>query len=128
MTVNQTQEHYATSRPRGLPVYTQNGKLVGQVIGDTLVKTVHSSRHLLRKPKAWALDVTSLNQARALGAQRVKLCDADTGVTFEATLQAFDLCAFDLDRGFGQQRALPLEQWATHGAGEPGQGAGANGR
>ena len=123
MTINRAYKHYATSLAPGRLIYDHNGRVVGQVTGGTLTKTVHSSRHLLRRPPAWALDVASLEQAIALGARRVVLHDADTGMTYEATLDLFDSYAFDLDRGFGRQRALPLERWSRRKANELGQEA-----
>lgn len=123
MTGEQIHKHYVAPREKAQtqPIQAHNGKVVGRLDGDTLTKTVHSSRHLLRKPPAWALDVASLDQAKALGARRVALHDADTGATYEAPLDLFDLYAFDLDRGFGRQRALPLERWAKRMVGEPHQ-------
>lgn len=88
------------------------GKVIGQVFGDgTFVKRVHSSRHMLQKPPAWALDVGSLQQAKKAGATAVELHDGDTGVIYSASISLIERRGFAVDRGHGAQVALPLALW-----------------
>jgi len=96
--------------------------VVGIVVGETFAKTVHSMRHMLNNPPGWAFDVASIEQAKAYGARRIRLSDKDTDTVFETDFATFDRYAFDLNRGYGRQKALPLERWETHEPNEPRQG------
>lgn len=84
-----------------------------------LRKRVRGSVHFLRRPPAIAWDTVALEQARALGATRCEVRDVETGVVYVAPLDALDRYGFDLDRGHGLQRALPLDRWTVTEPGEP---------
>jgi hypothetical protein len=114
--MTQQQNPYAT-RASVHPHYTRiqvAGKVIGHVAGDTLHKTVRSSKHQLRCPPAWALDCHSLDDAERLGAQRVEIQDLDSGQTYTASIPLIRQFGFTLDRGWGKQIALPLQLWTCH--------------
>lgn len=102
---------------KGTPIYAA-GKVVGHVNGDTFYKSVSSSRHQLRQPPAWALDLSSLRQAERAGAMRVELRDRDTGWTWRATVANIRKLGQPLNRGFGEQLALALPFWTVTKPGE----------
>ena len=101
------QKHSST----GVPIRV-GGKIVGEVRNGFFAKRVRASQHMLRIPKAWALDVQSVADAEAAGAMTVRITDIETKRSYEAsiTLLRSDK-AFVFDRGFGRQLALPLEHW-----------------
>ena len=110
-----------TSRRRQL-VRRFDGKVVGTVIDDVLTKRVRGSVHMLRIPKAWAIDVAVLILAKAMGANQVEVIDTETGTTYRAAIGAFwrdDVQEFD--RGYGKQRLVLLDDWLR--VGEPVQSA-----
>ena len=78
-----------------------------------------ASRHMLRKPRAWALDIQSLVDAEALGAHTVAIEDIETAQTYSAPMSLIRRFGFVFDRGHGRQIGLPLEQWAVTGGEVP---------
>ncbi len=74
---------------------------------------------MLRKPRAWALDCQSLDDAEALGARQVEVHDTESGLTYRASVALIRARGFQFDRGFGRQIALPLDQWNMERPGAP---------
>ena len=101
------------STPKRHPVQTANGRVVGHVEDGVLWKRVRGSRHMLRKPRAWAFDVQSLRDAEAAGATRVEVHDIDSGMTYSASLRQIRQCGFRVNRGHGDQIALRLGEWSV---------------
>lgn len=88
-------------------------RVVGEVTGGVFKKTVSGSVHFLRKPPAIALDVDSIRQAREYGAVSIQITDRETGREYSCDLEYFDRHSFALNRGFGDQRAMPLDRWVV---------------
>lgn len=94
--------------------YDGFGHVVGTLRGDTFYKSVYGSRHMLRKPQAWALDKQALEDAKRAGAVYVQIVDNETGVIYRAAVSHVLENGFDLNRGYGSQIALPLAGWTRH--------------
>lgn len=94
---------------------TLNGKVVGMIFGQELVKVAQGSKHMLRSPKAWAFDARALAAARDLGVTTVRVEDTETGRVYRADLSAIYTHGYSFDRGFGEQIALPLTYWQLEG-------------
>ncbi len=92
------------------------GKPVASLVGRTLTKNVRASVHMLRQPRGWAFDLDILRQARADGAVAAEVRDLETGLTYWATLSAFDRWGVRFNRGFGEQICLPLDRWQVEKA------------
>lgn len=101
-----------------------NGAIIGIVAGDVLRKEGRASRHMLRRPPAWAAAVEALDAANAAGAQWVEYHDLDTGNCYRAALSEFYRVGLRIDRGAGPQIALPLGYWQVTGRGAAVAGAG----
>ena len=98
------------------PILAQ-GKAVGAVRGGVFYKRCRASVHMLRKPPAWALDVQSLLDAEAAGAREVEILDVETNRRWRASVALLRSDkAFELNRGFGLQVALPLRLWQVEDA------------
>jgi len=93
------------------PVRRSDGRVVGSIEGDTLRKRVYGSRHMLRTPRAWAVDADILTNAQKAGVRFVEVVDKESGTTYRTSLDRFFHFGFQLNRGFGLQVALPLEKW-----------------
>ena len=101
-------------------VNNEAGCPVGSVEGDVLIKQVDARKHQLRKPKAWACDVVTLEQARNKGAESIRLIDKKAGIEWETRLDSlFGRGSFEINRGYGCQRVLPLIHWTKRGKGLP---------
>jgi hypothetical protein len=94
------------------PIHAGN-RVIGKVSGNTFYKHIRGSVHILRTPRAIALDVGSLEQAERAGAVNVQVTDTETGTAYRSSIEHIRRAGFDLDRGFGSQIALPIEGWAT---------------
>jgi hypothetical protein len=93
-----------------------DGKPVGFVEGDTFYKHVRASKHQLRIPPAWACDAAILNQALKLDAVWIVLKDYDANLTWKSRISAFwGKGSFEINRGYGRQRVLPLDYWNVSG-------------
>lgn len=98
-----------------IPVYLPDGRCVGHVIGDEYRTTRRRSVHMLRQPPAWAIDVAILRELEARGVERVIVREAEGGNTYEAALRDFTQHGIRVNRGFGEQVALPLAYWRVDG-------------
>ena len=97
-------------------VKSERGQVVGVVLGGTFRKdNLYGSRHMMRKPLGWALDVESLAQAKRLGAEVVQLSDRETGHIYRAPLILIREKGIRLNRGYGSQVCLPLGFWEVDG-------------
>ena len=85
--------------------------MVGKVENGAFLKSVQASKHMLRSPRGWALDVQSLKDAERLGAIRVEICDTESGLTYSASVDLILAKGIRLNRRFGEQIALPLHLW-----------------
>jgi len=94
-----------------------DGRVVAEVRGDVLVKRVWGSKHMLRTPRAWAVDVAVLREAEALGARAVEVHDLEDGTVYRAPLERFWQRGIRVNRGYGEQVALLLSDWLP--AGQP---------
>ena len=104
------------------PLFLADGRVAGHLTlwrgRVALVKQVVGSRHMLRRPPAWAVDEGVLQEAQAAGAELVVVRDSESGAVYHAPLARFIAEAFLLDRGCGRQFALPLARWVAR---RPGQ-------
>lgn len=88
------------------------GQPVGTVAGDVFIKRIRGSVHMLKRPPALCLDVASLADAERAGARRVEITDTETGRTYRAGIATCRRYGRLLDRGYGEQLAIPLGRWA----------------
>jgi hypothetical protein len=96
-----------------------SGHVVGKVKGDTFYKTIDGSRHFLRVPPAICFDEKSLKEAEQAGAVHVAVTDRETGKAYHASIRFVWENGFKVNRGFGNQIALPFDKWQI--TGEPSQ-------
>jgi hypothetical protein len=95
----------------GIPVY-DHGREIGYIRGDVLHRKMQGSRSILQKPPAIALGMEALRQAVHAEVKTVWIQDTESGLEYRADIWEFNsLHAFDLNRGYGEQRALPLQYW-----------------
>ncbi len=95
-----------------IPIHRSDGKVVGQVSAGVFRKDkLVGSRHMMRKPRGWALDVASLAQAESHGADLVQLTDQETGLVYRASIVLINEKGVEVNRGYGRQICLPLEFW-----------------
>jgi len=97
-------------------VKSERGQVVGVVRSGVFRKdNLYGSRHMMRKPLGWALDLESLSQAKKLGADVVQLSDRETGHIYKAPIILIEQKGIRLNRGYGIQVCLPLGFWEVDG-------------
>ena len=104
------------------PVYSCDGKVIGQIEGQVFRKNIKGSKHLLRKPRAIAIDVYAYDEDIATACECIEVKDQETGITYVSTIENFNRYRIKLDRRHGQQYALPLGYWdydGKQGCGQP---------
>lgn len=98
-----------------VPIRSEDGKVIGEVVGDTFRKSVVGSKHFLQNPPAIACDVYSLQEAQKVGAYWLVVRDAESGKTYTVSIGKLLLYGFKVERGFGSQKALLMKEWITGG-------------
>lgn len=96
-------------RGKGRPVRVSD-RVVGEIVNGVLIKHA-SPAHMLREPRAWAWDKTIVDMALAEGVEQTIIVTDETKTVYEAPLEGFRQHGIEIDRGFGPQIALRLEQW-----------------
>lgn len=92
-----------------------NTTVVGYVTGRDFMKFVSSERHFLHTPPAIAFDVSTLDDAEKVGANRVIVHDRDTRNVYSAPISLVREMGFSVDRKCGQQIALALAYFSVNG-------------
>lgn len=80
-----------------------------------------AARHQLRHPPAWAIDQSILVQAERLGATLVVIRERGGDRLWAAPIATFWLHGIRIERGHGEQVALPLAFWRVQQSCEPQQ-------
>lgn len=102
--------HHSTPARRPQPVFAA-GRVIGHVAGDTFTTRRAASKHMLRKPPAWAVDAAALRRLADLGVQRIVIEETEGCLVYSAPLAAFFEYGFKFDHGHGQQVGLRLGYW-----------------
>jgi hypothetical protein len=94
----------------GIPI-EDNGRVVGYLRGTILHRKMVGSRHILTNPPSIALGIDPLNKAIQLSAETIWIQDTETGLEYRTDIWNFKNKAILINRGFGDQMALPLVYW-----------------
>lgn len=78
---------------------------------NTYYRRIEGSRHFLKKPAGIANDLAALAEAERLGADRCRIVDSETGCEYTCIIPIIREYGTLIDRGFGQQLALPFQYW-----------------
>lgn len=93
-----------------IPIYV-GSKVIGEVRDGVFSKSVRGSVHFLQRPPSIGWDVSALRDAEAAGARSVLVVDRETGREYRAPLGTVWAKGFRVNRGWGDQWALPLGQF-----------------
>lgn len=92
-------------------IYRIGNKYAGKFENGIFAKTVLASRHMLRQPKGWAIDMTIIEDLVKKDCKFIQIQDKETGLEYQVEFGQFLLQHIVIDRGFGRQALLPLNQW-----------------
>jgi hypothetical protein len=90
-----------------------NGRKVGEIVGDILRKNASFKSHLLQNPRGWTWDIAILEKARKAGVHLIVIIEIDSKWIYKSTFEDFMQNSVFIDRGYGQQRCLPLNFWTV---------------
>ncbi|RJP51871.1 MAG: hypothetical protein C4586_03715 [Anaerolineaceae bacterium] len=91
----------------GIPMYSCQGKHIGDVIGNEWRKDIRNS-HMLTTPPAIANDVQALHDAIRAGAEYFVATNKDSGIIYKASIAKFFDKGVPMNRGYGNQIYLCL--------------------
>ena len=97
-------------------VLNGRGQPCGQVTGGVFTRRI-DDRQILQKPPALAYETVVIERARAMGAHTLRVIHGER--VYTASMAHFLNHAFDLNRGFGPQKALGLNEWTIEGSEPP---------
>jgi hypothetical protein len=89
---------------------TQFGRACGAVRNGVFRRRCGSAG-FLRTPAGIAFTLETLRAIRDAGALELRVTNTDTGVEYRTSLHNFMLRSTLIDRGYGEQRMLPLSDW-----------------
>jgi hypothetical protein len=95
-----------------IPIFL-NSQIIGEVKDGIFYKTVSGKKNFLRKPPAIANNTSILEYVKELGAEEVIIRDKDTQKVYQASVELILRKGFKISRGFGEQIALPINQWTV---------------
>jgi hypothetical protein len=94
----------------GIPMYSCQGKHIGDVIGNEWRKDIVTS-HMLTTPPAIANDVQALHDAIRAGAEYFVARNTLTGIIFRASISKIFDKGVPMNRGYGNQIYLVLSDF-----------------
>jgi len=97
---------------RNRSVKNMYGRRVGKIDGDKLKIYASSKRHMLQQPRGWSIQLSILRQAKIANVKSVEIIDTELGVIFSSPIDSFWSDGIFVDRGFGEQRCLPINFWS----------------
>jgi hypothetical protein len=95
----------------GDPAVYDHGRVIGYIRGNVLHRKMQGSKHILKSPPSIAIGVEALKQAIYHGVESVWIQDTESGLEYRCNIWLFNEKAISIDRGYGEQQALPLEHW-----------------
>lgn len=91
-----------------------DGRVIGWLANGIFYKSVTGSQHMLRSPRAWAIDANSFDRDIKPNATKIVVNDKETGIEYHTSVETFARNSFRFNRGFGTQYALPLQYFQTN--------------
>jgi hypothetical protein len=103
---------YSIPRTKSIPIF-EAGRRVGSVRGDIFFKTIRGSKHIWRKIPSIGLSIASMEAAKAAGALKVCIKDAETGREYHASFYVIVSKGIRYRfQGYEEQIFLRLEHWS----------------
>jgi hypothetical protein len=91
-----------------------NGKVVGTFTGNTLFKRLDERKHFLRHPPAIAYDAEVIEEAYEREVEYLVVEEIAQGELYTAKIDLIYEFGFEVNRGHGEQIALPLQYWNVY--------------
>jgi hypothetical protein len=92
------------------PIYRADGRIIGEVRGDTFYKTIHDA-HILTTPRGISSDVDALRQAESAGAKFFCAHHVESRRDYIAPIARFFARGIKLNRGHSPQIALLISDF-----------------
>ena len=86
-------------------------KIIGWLHGGVFYKSVIGAKHRLRYPPAWAIQADVFDEQVKPFATEIVIWDKESDIKYRTSVKHFDEHKDILDRGYGEQYCLLLEDW-----------------
>ena len=87
--------------------------IIGKIEGGAFTKPVSGSKHMLKRPPAWAIQADTYDSQVKGKVKYIVIWDKDTGRRYKTSAEIFDKHKGVLDRGFGKQYFLTMNHWTV---------------
>ena len=89
-------------------------KTTGEVYKGYFTKVIRRpNEHRLNSPPGWAHDKETFDRLVRPNAHTFRVVDMAGHLIYETSIKHFDEKAFVIDRGYGKQYLLPLNDWTV---------------
>lgn len=106
------------SKPTGRPNCACGHEHFGYKFEDgVLSKTIQGSKHILRHPRPMLAVQVDIIEFHLRDIKSIQITDSETGITYTTDWHDFIINSSSVDRGDGEQWAMPLSYWKQHKAG-----------
>lgn len=85
--------------------------LVGELIGDTLFKTVEQSKHFMRVCHSYGIQIPAYEECIKRDIKTIIIRETDTGFVWETKMSDWIEHGATMDYGSGKQRFLSLKYY-----------------
>ena len=96
----------------GEPLFLDDGRCVGYLLGRNFYKPVKRGQHFLRTPPAIAIDEEVFRNSVEPRCESIVVLECDKEEILEASTSTFLRHSFSINRGYGSQLALVLKWWS----------------
>jgi len=86
---------------------------IGELIGDTFYKEVHSKKHFMFKLNGYGITESAFRKLRIKDVKHMLILETDTGVKLQSTLDDWSLKGIVKDFGAGEQRFLNIKYMSS---------------
>jgi len=95
------------------PERSVDGKIIGNVCGDTFIKNVIYEKHHMRTPPGWAIDAAAVSRMQSKGeVKQIEIRDRESKRTWRCSLDKFLHHAIEKNYpGYGKQLLLLDVYW-----------------
>ena len=93
------------------PIALNDGRIIGRIEGDTFIKPVIESKHMLKCPPAWAIQADLFDEKVKPCVKWLVIEGKESGKRWKTSVEYFDTYKKEMDRGFGRQYLMVLARW-----------------
>jgi len=99
-------------------VYGNGGRVIGDIDDGIFIKRVDGRKHMLQKPRAWAIDAMAYVHHILPNCRTILIGDDHAKLNYEVSIEIFERHKGYVNRGHGGQFFLTLNHWTCVASGQ----------